>query len=430
MAGFHRRSPHGPRDSKNGKSDPQDLSSNPNAASNRVHSKDVLRDLLSSCPECASQRVWRDGTRPTRYGDAQRYLCRSCGYRFSEASNASAKPFYKPSSKSSTCQVGASPTPGRVKNLAIVEPLKEGLAGATADIKGKLVELAWWMEKQGYAKETIRGYSSSLRALLHRHANLLDPESVKDALAKEKKWSQNRRRNVINAYTLFLKVNGRTWDKPRCKVVRKIPFIPTEEELDCLISGTSRKVSTFLQLLKETAMRSGEAKRLQRTDVDFERRALTLNQPEKNSLPRIWTISPQLINMLNALPRKSLRIFGDGPINSIKTTFLRARRRLATKLQNPRLLRISFHTFRHWKATMEYHRTKDLLHVMAFLGHKKSDNTLLYVQLDQKLFKDHDDSFHVRVGHNIGEAIGLIEAGYEYVTGECNDGGKLFRKRK
>jgi len=79
---------------------------------------------------------------------------------------------------------------------------------------------------------------------------------------------------------------------------------------------------------------------------------------------------------------------------------------------------------------MEYHRTKDILHVMTFLGHKKIDNTLIYVQIDKKLFKDADDKFTVRVAHNVGEAVALIEAGFEYVTGDYTDGGKLFRKRK
>jgi len=79
---------------------------------------------------------------------------------------------------------------------------------------------------------------------------------------------------------------------------------------------------------------------------------------------------------------------------------------------------------------LEYHRTKDPLHVAALLGHKKLENILIYVQLDQKLFKDTDDNFTCRVAHNIGEAIELIEAGFEYVTGEYNDGVKLFRKRK
>jgi len=401
------------------------------------------------CPECHSKRLYRDGLRYLANGETvQRWLCRECGYRFSDPNqkkNCNGSGLSQHVQKiqrlnlktldalTYSCQVGARKQSG-ARSLVEVETRQEKAQREgtlqLADIKGKLVEFAWWMEKQAYVKETIRGYSSCLRALLHRNANILDPESVKEALAKEKKWSQNRRRNVINAYTLFLKVNGLTWEKPRCKVVRKIPFIPTEEELDCLISGTSKKVSTFLQLLKETAMRSGEAKRLLWTDIDFQRRTITLNQPEKNSLPRMWNVSPQLISMLEALPRKSLRIFGDGPINSMKTTCLRARRRLAAKLQNPRLLRISFHTFRHWKATMEYHRTRDLLHVMAFLGHKKSDSTLLYVQLDEKLFRDHDDSFTVRVAHNVGEAVTLVEVGFEYVTGEYNDGGKMFRKRK
>ena len=175
---------------------------------------------------------------------------------------------------------------------ALAENMKalqiEGTTQAVT-LKGKLIEFAWWMERQGYARETIRGYASCLRALQQRKANLLDPESAKDALAREKKWSPNRRRNVINAYTLFLKINGLTWQKPRCKVVRKIPFIPTEEELDCLTSGTPKKVSTFLQLLKETAMRSGEAKRLLWTDIDLERHTITLNQPEKNSCPEYGT---------------------------------------------------------------------------------------------------------------------------------------------
>ena len=35
------------------------------------------------CPECGSERVWKDGIRYTRLGDVQRYLCRNCSYRFS-----------------------------------------------------------------------------------------------------------------------------------------------------------------------------------------------------------------------------------------------------------------------------------------------------------------------------------------------------------
>jgi len=41
--------------------------------------------------------------------------------------------------------------------------------------------------------------------------------------------------------------------------IRKIPFIPTETEIDHLIAGCGRKTATLLQLLKETGIRIGEA---------------------------------------------------------------------------------------------------------------------------------------------------------------------------
>ena len=107
------------------------------------------------------------------------------------------------------------------------------------------------------------------KLVLSKHLSIAraDPESVKEALAKEQKWSSNRRKNVINYYTLFLKFKKATWEKPRCKIQQKIPFIPTESEINALISGTGRKTATFLQLLKETAMRSGEAKTLHWTET-------------------------------------------------------------------------------------------------------------------------------------------------------------------
>ena len=241
-------------------------------------------------------------------------------------------------------------------------------------------------------------------------------------------WSQNRRRNVIVAYTAFLKFNNMTWEKPKCQTTRKFPFIPTEQELNNLIAGCGKKTATFLQLLKETAMRSGEAKRLEWTNIDFEKNLVTLNEPEKGSNPRMWKVSATLIAMLNMLPRESVKIFGDGPINSMKTTFLKARKRLAFKLQNPRLLKISFHTFRHWKATMLYHKTKDPYYVKQFLGHRCLSNTEIYINIERTLFEEQNDEFTVKVAEKPDEIKGLLEVGFEYV---CQKEGLVYlRKRK
>ena len=136
-------------------------------------------------------------------------------------------------------------------------------AGATlpteATVKGKLVEFSGWMNKQGYAKASIRGYLSCLRTLWNRGANIYNPDSIKDVMAKQK-WSANRKRNAINSYTLFLKMQGQKWEKPRCKVTRKIPFIPTEAELDTLIAGCGKKNNDISQAAKGDSDEVGRGK--------------------------------------------------------------------------------------------------------------------------------------------------------------------------
>ncbi|MDH7478357.1 MAG: tyrosine-type recombinase/integrase [Candidatus Bathyarchaeota archaeon] len=108
----------------------------------------------------------------------------------------------------------------------------------------------------------------------------------------------------------------------------------------------------------------------------------------------------------------------------MRKSFQRQRKQLAYKLQNPRLMQISFHTLRHYKATMEYRKTKDILHVMQVLGHKNINNTLIYTQLVN--FKD--DDYTAKVAHSEQEVCQLIEAGFEYVC--AYNGNKIFRKRK
>ena len=111
--------------------------------------------------------------------------------------------------------------------------------------------------------------------------------------------------------------------------------------------------------------------------------------------------------------------------------FYKQRKTASKKFNNPRLLKITFVTLRHWKGTTEYHRTKDILHVMKLLGHKRIDNTLVYINLENAIFKTpEDDEFTARVAHNVKEACDLIEVGFQYVTGGYKDGGKIFRKRK
>jgi integrase len=175
-------------------------------------------------------------------------------------------------------------------------------------------------------------------------------------------------------------------------------------------------------------MRIGEAARLKWTDINKQSNTIILNLPEKGSNPRICKVSPKLLDMIEALPKKNERIFGPARVRDRQHVFQCLRTKLARKLGNPRLTQITFHTFRHWKGTMEYHKTKDIMHVKSVLGHKNIQSTMIYINLEQAVFATENDEFNVKVAGNLEEACKLLEVGFEYVTDM--DGKKLFRKRK
>ncbi|MGD6806809.1 MAG: tyrosine-type recombinase/integrase [Candidatus Bathyarchaeia archaeon] len=386
------------------------------------------------CPRCHSKRVWKDAKRYTPIGvEIQRWSCRDCGMRFSDpndakrAKEAMARTVDTVDTKSLKSKTGIVTTRQicvtEMKNLAAEQQKSEVLLRNEAAVtNGKIVEYEFWLLKRGYAQSTIEGRVKIMKRLVKLGASLFDPESIKDVLAKQT-WSDGRKEYVTEAYTNFLIMTGGKWDPPKYCRVEKIPFIPTEQEIDQLIAGCGGKTSVVLQILKETAMRIGEAWKLKWIDIDFVNSTIRVT-PEKGSHARMFKISSKLLAMISALPRKTDKLFGTYDLRGFRSSFIKQRKRTANKLGNPRMIQITFHTFRHWKATMEYHKTKDILHVMRLLGHKNIKNTLIYTQL----VTFEDDEYICKTAENVKEAKELIESGYQYV---CDmDSLKLFRKRK
>jgi integrase/predicted RNA-binding Zn-ribbon protein involved in translation (DUF1610 family) len=385
------------------------------------------------CPQCGSKKLWRDGLRYSLFGDRiQRWLCRNCGFRFSDSDDVQralsafervervdTKAVKGRGDKALECQICVKET----KNLAAEQKEVEVPRRSEVDIKGKIVEFMWRLKTEAYAEDTISGYGYVLKTLAKRGANLFNPESVKEVIARQTAWGQARKSNVIKAYACFLNKEGIQAILPKYKVARKLPFIPAEDEIDQLIAGCGHRMATFLQLLKETAARCGEAFALEWINLDIRASTVAI-VPEKGSEPRVFKISSKLLTMLLTLPRTSERIFPYATKFYARKTFMKMRKRIAHNLGNPRILRIHFHTFRHWKATMEYHKTRDILHVMRLLGHKNIKNTLIYTQL----ISIQDDDYVCKTAKTIQEATQLIEGGFEYVTEM--EGYKLFRKRK
>lgn len=304
----------------------------------------VLNAVQTGCTKTAFAS-WASGA------EVQRWLCRNCGYRFSQQ-----KPLQKnqdwqintPStllSKRQVCELLTEESKNLTEVTRQETAQREGTAPDQATIKGKILEFAWHLKKQDRKQTTIKTYVSYLNSLLDNGVNIREPEAVKDFLAKAS-WKDSSKHTLCHLYSTFLKFLNLQWEPPSYHSKRKLPFIPTEDEIDRFIAASGKKLAAALQTAKETAMRIGEISKVKWTDIDFEKSIVFCNDPEKNCDPGVYSVSPKLISMLNMLPRKGDYIFGPSPRN-IMTLIHSTRKTIMRKLGEPRLAALGFHTLRH-----------------------------------------------------------------------------------
>ena len=276
----------------------------------------------------------------------------------------------------------------------------------------------------GYKDSTLRTIGYALKHL-SKHSNLKDPESVKAFIATKNLDSYKQK--LLDAYELFCNFKGIQFIKPRLKRVHRLPFVPLENEIDTLIGGLPLRYAVFCQFLKDTGSRPIEAWNIRWIDIDSSNNIVRINNPAKGSNARIVKVTSQTIAMINRLPRRHEYVFRPN-VNSKLENFcdrLRMYRdKIAEKLHNPRIKSITPRSLRHFKATMTYYKTKDILYVKEILGHVSIQNTLVYTHL----VNFNENEWISKVAKTVEEAQKLIENGFEYVT--TFDNIMIFRKRK
>jgi integrase len=369
-------------------------------------------EAVLACPQCGSTEIVKDGWRKDS-GMVQRLLCKGCDYRFSEGHNNS-KIVHGIVDNSRLCAI-------KVKKMAATITTK--VAGERkldkAAAKGLLLQFSLYLQKNGYGDNSR--YIDCIRMLLNSGADIYDPENVKEIIAG-KEWKNGTKMQASYAYESLTKMLNLAWEMPTYRQEETLPFIPEMKELDNLISGArSRRLTAYLQTLKETFADPTEALRLRWIDINAN--SITINGPVRGHNPRQLPVSNKLLAMLNGLPHDSELIFPT-TYRNMEIVYKRTRKRIARNLENPRILKITMTTFRHFGATWTYFHTRNILLVMKMLGHKRITNTLKYTQLIQ--FKD--DEFEVATATNVDETKKALEAGFDYVCEK--DGILLFRKPK
>lgn len=283
-----------------------------------------------------------------------------------------------------------------------------------------------WLEKEGYRPKTVRSSISNLKSLARR-CDINDPESVRAEIVR-RPASEGTKEKYCWVYERYLRQHRMERVRPKYRRVEKLPHVPAEKDIEQLIGGLSRRLGTIVLFIKETGARKGEMWGVRWSDIDSEKCRVLITCPEKNSRPRAVRVSQRLMGLMCKLPRTSDYVFrrkNNSSPHAIISYFWQKRREVSEKTGNSALMRIDFKSLRHFKASPEYHRTKDILHVKELLGHRALKNTLVYVHLNQF---EGEDEFVVKVAKTLKEFTGLLESGFEYVAEY--EGFKVLRKRK
>ena len=273
------------------------------------------------------------------------------------------------------------------------------------------------LKSNGLSESTLRTIGYILKELSH-HCILDNPQSVKEYIAN-KKCTNSFKIQMVKAYNYYAAFNGIQWIKPKYRYERKLPKIPSKENIMKVVSA-SRKYAVIFKVLMETGVMPYELSKVSKNDIDFDRGLLTV-QGFKGHNSRVFKLGDETIAMLKLYFNK-YQSFPQAIW--IKKMWIKTRNKVAFKLGEPQLRSIRLYDLRHHYATMLYAKTKDILYVMKQLGHKKLETTLIYTQL----VNFPNDEYVSAAASTVDEARKLIECGFEFV---CDvDGFKLFRKLK
>ena len=126
----------------------------------------------------------------------------------------------------------------------------------------------WQLKKDGYAEETIKGYSKRLRHL-EQNTDLDKPELVKDFIS-QKDVSNSYTESFVNAYIHYVDYYGLKWKKPIYQRNERLPNVPTTGQVNMIIANSGTKYSMIFSILRDTGLRPIELLRLTLRNIDLE----------------------------------------------------------------------------------------------------------------------------------------------------------------
>jgi hypothetical protein len=245
-----------------------------------------------------------------------------------------------------------------------------------------IVNVMLWMQRNAYEESTIKKVAKLLRHL-QKNCNVTDPEAVKLYVSR-KKCGNGHKENLIEAYAIYIRSEGLTWNQPFYERYDKKRRAPKETLLDFMISHFRLEMALKLSLSKDLGTRPIELTWLSVKDIDLATGIVSITGA-KHTVGREGKLKPKTLELLRIyIATKKLnptsKIY-NGKSSNLSANYRHYRNRIAQEYNMPELKQIQLYDFRRFKASKEYHLSGKLLLVKEILGHKDTRSTERYISL-------------------------------------------------
>lgn len=249
------------------------------------------------------------------------------------------------------------------------------------------------LRMKGSSDKTIRAYIGHARRFLNWLFESLEcvaPEHIKNYLLEimDEQRSHSYINQAISGLRCLIREVERRSDFPnrwvRPKRARTLPFVLTQEEVSRILNATnSLKHRAIIALLYSSGLRISEVVRLERRDIQSERRVVHVRRG-KGIKDRMTVLSEVAFSLLEnyldeEAPGKYLFPGGDGSGHlterSVQHVFERAVRKAGITKH------ATVHTLRHSFATHLLEAGTDLRYIQELLGHASAKTTQIYTHV-------------------------------------------------
>jgi integrase/DNA-directed RNA polymerase subunit RPC12/RpoP len=396
------------------------------AASQDARSKDI------QCPECGSAQMFRNGITCSNFDvKIQRYVCRSCGRRFSDPDDLKrAKQVADSYLKTLNLKV----KDANIENsqVCVLKEEAKNLTGETseqisvsqrekqketeteqivkADIDLVIADYKQYIQKEHLVNDlTLSKYVFRLRWLAKKiGVDLFDPEDFKRKLAFDPELSTKsncNKNSICKAYTSFVKkyLHMEEIKIPQFEYKTPEHNLPQTQHMEMLYAALSFQMQVFCYVLMTTAARPIEALRIEWKDIDFARKTIAINKPAKHGRTRTIQLKGRfvkVVDMLAELKNRQINIatcrdrkqrnlnlvFTYSNVDTAGQNFRRARAAAAKRLGIPELNRITFYSNRHWRAVLERYLKGNSDAVANLLGENSDKYVKVYAPISERLY--------------------------------------------